>query len=271
MKNYHFISGLPRSGSTLLSALLRQNPAVHAGMSGPVSGLLSNLLNHMSAKSEYSVFITDQQRKRILQGIFESYYGPEFEGKEIIFDTSRAWCAQMPLIEELMPRSKVIACVREVPWIVDSIERLVLRNTFSPSSIFNYQTGGTVYSRADGVANGEGMLGYAYNALKQAFYGAHASRLMLVQYETLVNNPRKALDAIYRFIGETGFEHDFEHVEFDAEEFDTKAGTPGLHAVRPVVAAEPRKTVLPPDVFRRFEQDAFWRNPDLNPNKVLIV
>lgn len=49
MKNYHFISGLPRSGSTLLSALLRQNPAVHAGMSGPVAGLLNNLLNQISS------------------------------------------------------------------------------------------------------------------------------------------------------------------------------------------------------------------------------
>ena len=32
---YHFISGLPRSGSTLLSAILLQNPRFHAGMSSP--------------------------------------------------------------------------------------------------------------------------------------------------------------------------------------------------------------------------------------------
>ncbi|MBU0835751.1 MAG: sulfotransferase, partial [Gammaproteobacteria bacterium] len=31
MPAYHFISGLPRSGSTLLAALLRQNPRFHAG------------------------------------------------------------------------------------------------------------------------------------------------------------------------------------------------------------------------------------------------
>ncbi|MGA8585530.1 MAG: sulfotransferase [Roseiarcus sp.] len=31
----HFISGLPRSGSTLLAALLRQNPRISAGMSSP--------------------------------------------------------------------------------------------------------------------------------------------------------------------------------------------------------------------------------------------
>ncbi|MBD9680249.1 sulfotransferase, partial [Pseudomonas sp. PDM18] len=36
MQNFHFISGLPRSGSTLLSAILLQNPRFHAGMSSPV-------------------------------------------------------------------------------------------------------------------------------------------------------------------------------------------------------------------------------------------
>ena len=36
----HFISGLPRSGSTLLSALLRQNPRVHAAMTSPVGSRL---------------------------------------------------------------------------------------------------------------------------------------------------------------------------------------------------------------------------------------
>ena len=40
----HFISGLPRSGSTLLAALLRQNPRFHADMSGPMAGLFGALL-----------------------------------------------------------------------------------------------------------------------------------------------------------------------------------------------------------------------------------
>ena len=38
-ETFHFISGLPRSGSTMLSAILRQNPRFHAGMSSPVASL----------------------------------------------------------------------------------------------------------------------------------------------------------------------------------------------------------------------------------------
>jgi len=269
-RTLHFISGLPRSGSTLLSALLRQNPRIHAAMSSPVAGLVNDLIGGMSARNEYAVFISDEQRRRMLRGIVEHYYGPEFP-QELVFDTNRLWCARMPQLQTLFPGAKVIACVREVGWIVDSIERLVRRNALSPSSIFNYQAGGTVYSRADGVANGDRMLGFAYNALKEAFYGEHAGQLMLVQYESLVSEPRRVMQAIYDFVGEPAFEHDFDNVAYEADEFDLRAGTPGLHAVRRSVSALPRNTVLPPDVFHRFDKDAFWRHSQLNPHQVRIV
>ena len=35
----HFISGLPRWGSTLLAAILRLNPRLHAGMTSPVGAM----------------------------------------------------------------------------------------------------------------------------------------------------------------------------------------------------------------------------------------
>jgi sulfotransferase len=64
MSSIHFISGLPRSGSTLLAGLLRQNPRFEAGMSGPLAGLFGALLGEMSARNEYSVFIDDAKRQR---------------------------------------------------------------------------------------------------------------------------------------------------------------------------------------------------------------
>ena len=53
-KKYHFISGLPRSGSTLLAALLRQNPDFHASMSGPIAALFEGIINQVSAGTEMS-------------------------------------------------------------------------------------------------------------------------------------------------------------------------------------------------------------------------
>jgi sulfotransferase len=130
--------------------------------------------------------------------------------------------------------------------VIDSLERLVQHNVFSPSAIFNYSAGGTVYTRAQQVAAADGMVGAPYEALKQACYGVQRDRLLLVQYETLTTDPAKTMHAIYAFIGEPVFEHDFGHVDYDVTEFDEQAGTPGLHTVRGTVKAEPRDTLLPP-------------------------
>lgn len=265
----HFISGLPRSGSTLLAALLRQNPRFQAGMSGPLAGLFGALLHEMSGSNEFSVFIDDAKRERILRGLFDDFYADCTA--EVVFDTNRYWCGWMPAIARLFPDAKVIACVRELQWVVDSLERLIQRNVFSPSSIFNYSAGGTVYTRAKQVVAPNGMVGGPYDALKQACYGTQRDRLLLLQYETLTNEPAKAMQAIYAFLGEPVFEHDFDHVDYDVREFDERAGTPGLHTVRNTVSAQPRDTVLPPDLFNRFVRDAFWCDPERVPVGLQVV
>lgn len=238
-------------------------------MSGPLAGLFGALLGEMSGRNEFSVFIDDAKRERILRGLFDNFYAESTA--EVIFDTSRGWCAWMPAIARLFPDAKVIACVRELPWVVDSIERLIQTNVFSPSSIFNYSSGGTVYTRAKHLVAADGMVGGPYDALKQACYGAQRDRLLLVQYETLTTAPAKTMQAIYAFIGEPVFDHDFGHVDYDVTEFDARAGTPGLHTVRPIVKAESRDPLLPPDLFNRFVRDAFWRDSQMIPAGLQVV
>jgi sulfotransferase len=269
MPQLHFISGLPRSGSTLLSALLRQNPRFGAGMSGPLAGLFDALLSQMSARHEYSVFLDDNKRQRLLHGLFDNYYADN--PAEVVFDTNRAWCGLISALARLFPDSKVIACVRDLPWVIDSIERLVQKNIFSPSSMFDYKPGGTVYTRANKLGSPDGMVGAPYDSLKQACFGRHTERLLLVQYETLTIDPAKTMHAIYNFIGEPQFDHDFDHVYFDAAEFDERAGMPGLHSVRSAVVANQRPTLLPPDLFERFENHAFWREPGGIPEGLQVV
>lgn len=56
------MSGLPRSGSTLLAAILRQNPRLHANVASPVAGLFLAMLREMSA-GESAIFFDDSQRE----------------------------------------------------------------------------------------------------------------------------------------------------------------------------------------------------------------
>lgn len=267
----HFISGLPRAGSTLLAALLRQNPRLHAGMTSPMGSLFSALLREMSQSNETAVFVDDGQRAAILRGVFDAFY-KDVHPSRLVFDTNRLWTSKLPALTALFPQARVICTVRHVPWILDSLERLIRRNRFELSKIFNFESGGTVYSRVEGLGSGNGMVGFAWNALREAYFGEEADRLLLVTYETLTTNAQAVMDAIYDFIGEPRFLHDPENVVYaGATEFDARLGTPGLHSVGRRVRAEARTTVLPPDLFRRYEPDSFWRDAALNLRGVRVV
>ena len=268
----HFISGLPRSGSTLLSALLRQNPRFHASMTSPVGALVNGLMRQMSQDNEAAVFIDDEQRARILIACVEAYYA-DLHPEKLVFDTNRQWSSKLPLLARLWPKAKVICCVRSPAWVLDSLESLTRRNPLEPSGIFKFDVTGTVYSRAEGLMSGSGMIGYALNALREAVFDSRRERLLLVRYESLTADPLATLAAIYDFIGEPGFEHDPDDVEqdFDALAFDARLGAPGLHTLGSRVRSTPRPTILPPDLFHKYDSDAFWDRPKEMPASVRVV
>ena len=257
---FHFISGLPRSGSTLLAAILRQNPRFLAGITSPVGTLLNGLLNQFSAGSEYVPLVSKSQRRRLLKGIFDSYYDDETE-KEVVFDTNRLWCSKLPTLMDLYPQAKVIACVRNVAWIMDSIEKLYRSNPFENTKLFNDDSErNTVYSRVETLGQRNRMVGFGWAALKEAYYGEHAKSLLLIEYELFAEAPEKVMRLVYEFLDEPWFEHDFDNIEYDAPEFDRALGVDGLHRVRPKVGIESRKTVLPPDLFNQYASLSFWND-----------
>jgi sulfotransferase len=268
----HFISGLPRSGSTLMAALLRQNPRFSSGMSSPVFNLFRTMLSETSARNEGSVFLDEDIRKRLLVGVFDAYYH-DATPETVLFDTNRGWTTKLPALVELFPEAKVVCCVRNPSWILDSIESLIRRNAFELSGIFSYDSGGTVYSRVEGLASAAGMYGFALNALREAVYGSQSDRLLLVRYESLVGNPLATIAAIYNFVGEDLYPHDPRHIEpcYDMIEFDIRLGTPGLHDVGRSVEARERKTILPPDLFLRYQKDAFWEKLTDIPPAVKVI
>jgi sulfotransferase len=268
-RRFHFISGLPRSGSTLLAALLLQNPRFHTGMTSPVGALFSTMLNQFGAGSEFGPVISRGQRRRLLGGLFDSYYADHAD-KPVIIDTNRMWCAKLPAVVDLFPGAKIIACVRNVAWVMDSIERLYRANPYENTKLFvDDIERNTVYSRVDTLAQRNRLVGFPWAALKEAYYGEHAGSLLVVDYDLLTQAPDKVLRLIYEFIGEPCFEHDFDHVSYDSPEFDQALGLSGLHRVRRKVAPQPRRTILPPDLFEQYSKLSFWADSTGSPAQVI--
>jgi sulfotransferase len=177
----------------------------------------------------------------------------------------------MAALVQLFPAARVICCVRSISWIMDSVERLVRRNAFELSGMFGFEAGGTVFTRISRLAGSDGMVGFALDALREAFHGEQADRLVLLEYQALCRTPHSTMQRLYDLIEQPYFEHDFDNVDYEADDFDLALGTPGLHTVRRKVEWVERPSVLPPELFNRFAEDAFWRRPEANPRDVRII
>jgi sulfotransferase len=86
---------------------------------------------------------------------------------------------------------------------MDSIERLAIKNFFDVSRLFNKPTErATVYTRTETLSEGGRLVGFAYNALKEAFYSEYSSQLLLVDYDLLAQKQAQLLHLIYQFLEE---------------------------------------------------------------------
>ena len=238
-------------------------------MSNPVGSLINGVLEQIGAGSEFYNFFDDAKRKRICESIFDAYYQEE-QSKEIIFDTNRMWNARLHQLVELFDDFRVICCVRNPAWVMDSFEKIYRKNPFDYSKMFGAANRQTVYSRCESMING-GVVGAAWTALKEAFYGEFSDKLLLVDYDVLTQHPKKTMELIYQFIGVPAFSHDFENVVYSHDEFDNNLGVKGLHTVRTRVEFKPRRSILPPDLFQKYSEMAFWNDSSGSSASVIAL
>jgi len=222
-------------------------------------------MEQMGASGEFYSFFDKAKRKRIYNAIFEAYYSDL--KKEIIFDTNRLWTARMHQLEEVFEDYKIICLVRNPAWIMDSFEKIYRENPFDYSKMFNANNRLTVYSRCESLLNG--ILGLSLTALKEAFYGEYSKRLLLVDYDVLSKFPVKTLQLLYEFLNIEHFPHDFNNVKYSNPEFDFSIGVNGLHQIAQKVEFKKRRSILPPDLFEKYNELAFWQ--DLSASSASVI
>lgn len=255
MKKYHFISGLPRSGSTLLVSILNQNPRFFAESSNALFGCYSSILPTIFNYQERSLSCSQEKIKKMLQSLVDSYYYDV--DKEVVFNLDRGWTNVLDQLHITHTDSKIICCVRNISWIMDSYERAYNQRGLTIPKMFE-KSFDSVYSRNRNLFP-DGHLYNNYYGLKQAYYGPFKYKLCLIDYDDLVKDPEQSINKIYDFIGEEKFEHNFENLQSNYEEFDSLMGFPDLHKVKPKVEFSERQTILPPDIFDKYKDLDFWR------------
>ena len=259
-KQYYFISGLPRSGSTLLSAILKQNPDFYADIASPVSTIVQSTIDVVS-NSYNNVNFQEDRRKDLLHSIFDGYY--KSIEKSIIFDSERTWLSHTHLLKILYPKTKILVCVRDIRWILDSFELIVSNNAlYTNIFIGDYEVNQSVETRSAALMDvgKDGQIIKPWYWLREGL-AANPDMIHIIEYDDLTQDPERTMKLVYDFLGMPYFNHDFNNVEYVNEYFDRTMGQPGLHTVKKKVEYKNRKSILPDTVWEKYKDMEFWRKP----------
>lgn len=268
-KTYYFMSGLPRSGSTLISSILNQNPRFYSGPSSPVVGTMITLENSLSNDELFLGYPKPQQAKEIISSVLSGYYSDRQE--PVIFDKNRSWTVRMEYIPGYFDiQAKVLCPVRDTAEILTSFISMLRRNPYEVDGKINFIDEMLVKSnipltddnRCEFLASPAGILGQSVEGLRKALMEGNDNSIHLIEYQDLMNNPKETMEKIYEFLGEEPFEHTFDKIENINRENDGKIyGFADMHEVRPElksIAPSPEE-ILSPEILEKCKDTEFWR------------
>lgn len=256
MKSYYFISGLPRSGSTLLSAILKQNPNFYSDIASPIESIISKTIDLITS-SENNLNIDEKQRKNTIYGIFNGYY--DHIKMPVIFDSSRNWTKKTNFLKSLFDYTKILCPVRDIVDILNSFESISSKNSLYTSTLTNRNN--SIFGRCDEMMDARGgVVSEPWMSLHEG-YAANSNMIMIIEYNDLCKNPKKTMKKIYEFLEKPYYSHNFENIEYSNENFDKFCNLSGLHTVKNRIEFNPPNYILPLEIIKKYKTMnlEFWR------------
>lgn len=264
------MAGLPRSGSTLLSSLLNQNPNLYSGPSSPVLSTMFVIENHLLQDELYHGYPKPDQMNAMIGDVINHFYSDVEQS--VVIDKNRAWVARVPYIEGYIKQpAKIICPVRDIEEVLTSMITMIRRNPYKEGNPrINFIDEQLVKlnipinddNRCEYIAGPDGILGQSLNAIMEGINAGFGDRFHYVEYKNLVNKPQDTLNKIYQFLGEEPFEHTFDGLGNSNRERDMETyGLEDMHEVRSVLKStskDPTK-VLSKYVLDKCQGMDFWR------------
>jgi sulfotransferase len=220
------LSGLPRSGSTLLSAILSQNPSIHAEGNSAVCQLMWDMQQSCKGEAYEQLLANDrlQTGLELINAIPHIYY--KNVTSPIIIDKCRSWTLKpnMDLLKMCVTASpKVIVLERPIVDIVKSFVSLRIQNNYHGDPE-------------------EGLLDEWSEPIMRSWQGVKSAKendngeFLYIQYDDLVNNTQDVLNKIYEFCEIELFEHDLNNIVNKHPENDGTYKLIGQHDIRPTIS-----------------------------------
>lgn len=236
MNTIHYISGLPRTGSTLLSAILSQNNNIHAEGNSALCQLIWDTHVSCQVNSQEQLIASGRTEieRSLIQSVAQIYY--KDTAALHIFDKCRSWTNpyNLSLAKNLLTESpKIVVLIRPVEEILKSFLYLYVKNNLDP----------TEFEEAFFNPNSEPLM-RSLDGVKYAMDNNNGE-FIFIKYSELVYKPKETIESIYLFCGIEEYQHDFQDIYVKQPEQEMAYNLLGLHDVRPAIGIDTKELDIP--------------------------
>jgi hypothetical protein len=235
-KNFYFLAGFPRSGNTLLSSILNQNPEIYTSPLSPVAEYmwqchLAELNIENSKTNPYP-----NRSKNVISSIIKNYY--EDVEKPIIFDRDKNWAnpGNLEMLNHCLDyKPKIIFTTRKIVEILASTIAIFGNNLVETMNQSGHVQDSSL-TKNDNLCDFIMSEHSLFGKFSVAFYSIdnlNDNTIYIVKYEDLLSTPQETIDGIYDFLEIERFKHNFTNIRKADQDNDHAAEYPkDLHKIR---------------------------------------
>lgn len=238
------MAGLPRSGSTVLSTLLNQNPDVYASPQTDLLSMLYDIESKIPTYESYRAKLLHPNFASVLYGITDNFYSTN--AKSVIIDKNRGWGTPYNwdnLSLYVNPNGKVILTMRPILEVIASFIKIAQKTHKATASmpflndnlwVSHYRD--ATDAQVDNMMTPNGELDRAIFSIANLIKN-HRDKVYLVWFDDLLDSPQATMNAIYDFLGLDRFDHNFNNIKAVDNHDDLSGyGMLGLHNVNKKLA-----------------------------------
>lgn len=243
MKQFYFLSGIPRSGSTVFSTLISQNPDIYTTPTSPLLDLLLVTKPNWKQVSAFQKITHPDQYFNIERGIITGCY--QHITQPIVLEKHRSWVKYVNYIQNTFQiEPKIICTTRRIAEVLASFITLIDKSkkiTYIDRELIQQNKPINHTTRCRLLW--EQYISVPWKSFKIG-YETHRDNLLLIDYQEIVDQPEETLQKVYDFWGMEFYSgHHFDNLSNPQPENDDVYGIVGLHNVKKNL----KRTSLPPE------------------------
>jgi sulfotransferase len=206
-KQLLFLVAQPRSGNTLFSSIMNQNPEIAA----TPNSITLEIMKDLFLLKQTDVFLNYPDHKsldNVLDSVFDTYY-KDWPQRIIIDRGPVTTISNLQLMQKHFKRPfKCIILLRD---LIDVLASYMQWYTENPNAFVNRYNLKNDEEKLATIMNKDGAVAKQLEAIKNSYN--YPDICHFVKYDDMVTNSEQEFKKIYEFIGEPYFNHRFNNVD----------------------------------------------------------